>query len=92
MGCLTCGNQKKQKEGSLSGVKIEISKIGSESARSVALVGIHCFFFISDCLASMVARDYLPRSILSADDSFASGKPELKVTAGNWKVRSHAAK
>jgi hypothetical protein len=51
----------------------------------VAVVGIHCpLLFISDCLASMVARDYLPRGILSADDSSASGNPEFKVTTTNW--------
>jgi hypothetical protein len=55
----------------------------------VALVGIRCFIlFISDCFSSVVAGSYLPRGILSADDSVASRKAECKIVAANWKWKA----
>jgi hypothetical protein len=46
----------------------------------VALVGIHhSIFSISDCLSPVVASDYLPCRVLSADDSITSKKAKFKV-------------
>ena len=65
---------------SIGELKVKLPRLDPNPARGVALVGIHhSIFSISDCLSSVVANDYLPCNLLSADDSITSKKVQFKV-------------